>query len=576
MIFAAVVMVVVIWVAVSGFRQRNLWNGAVTELRDVSQDLEALFGALGHRELYRSYALVREALVAASQRHLKVRWVLEVLLPALDPYHHRAIAGAGSAWNEIRNSFFEKTRHIVRLTRAAAGWVVLIGLAGTVFGFMEAMPALREVLAPSGAQATTSQPQQTEQATGPSKPERSEAATVAGHKLYRVLGSLQGVFVATFAGVLGALLLSWFNLLFFEPAFDRFAESVDHFGARWLDPLVHAPDTLIDDALRSELRTYFEEIGRKLEGELRPLVSRLRVSLEEMSGLTTSFSGNISDGAATLKAFHAAVHALGSSAAGAVGQVQQIVEITGKFVQEVGDLQQTGVQRLSDALAGPTASLADAAAAMQSRVDSLHSEISSLTVAIDRHSGGEEALRQSLVQTAESLEGQLQTTAELHGAVATLGPDLGRGLAPLFDNLSRDLTRSQEHLTSDSRKTLQVIATGVDAIREMLDELRTLRSPERLREERQGLEALQRAVEGLRDGIARNERPGSRSETSPGRDNLEQVSLLREIRGLLQTSVDQREAPHQGWLRRVLHRDDDGQGTSRLLRWLGFGRGEGK
>jgi len=555
----AVAVIVLYW----GFRARSRWAAATHQLAQVAVALEASHGARTHRVLYRSFEELMLALVQAAQPYPEFGWVFEELRPAVLQFHRRAMAGAGAAWDEIRDAFLERARHPVRLTRGAAGWVVLIGLAGTVLGFLDVIPALREVVTEEEtvAPATGTQAPPMAQAApmnNAPKPESgAEGAVAAGRKLRKVLGSLQGVFLATFFGVSAAIVLSVFNLVGLEPAFDRFASQVDLFGARWFVPLVQAPDTLIDDALRGELRSYFEEVSRHLDLALAPLVSQLQKSLEQMSGLATDFSSNIRMGVSTLEHFHEAVGKLGSSAQGAVDQLVKIVTTSGDFVHEVETLQQKGMEQLSDVLSGPAERLAVAAAALEGKVGGLEKNVgdlgassSAIAEVLGQNQHDQQGLWQEIAHLNKTLEGQSRAFSRLEGDFESIGGTVGdgihRALIPLFESLPRELLEVQRQAASENRDALERIASAVAAIQE--NRLTRVQAPE----------SIPRPMRESRDA------PTNRTAT-------DQARILEDIRGLLnQLLLESRDA-RQSWMGKTYERIriSSEDWSERLRNWVG-------
>ncbi len=570
-----------------GLGKRYRWARAAAELRDVSRALDTTYGSQGHRNLYHSFEHISNALIELAKRRPAARWVLDELRPVVAQYHRRSVVGSAGAWDEIRNSFLERKRHPVRLTRAAAGWVVLLGLAGTVLGFMEALPALREVLASQADKVETASrpaeetvPEAGGEAAEPGRLDAAGEAALTGQKLNRVLDSLRGVFLATFWGVISAFVLSACNLLLLEPAFDRFADDVDVLGARWFEPLILPPDTLIDDALRGELRAYFDEIGKRLETVLNPLISQLRLSLEQMSGLASDFSGNIRIGVGTLQTFHSAVEKLGGSAQGAVDQLVQIVRTSGDFVREVESLQQKGLAALADALSGPTGILANSAASMDARVQALAGQISALGeasqaigTAIGEHSQGEAALRQDLSTNVDVLRHQIQEISHLRASVDSTAKSLHTELSPLFTILSQDLIKAQARSAQESRSTGEKVAAGVEGIWGMLASLQALASPERLHEERRAIEELRNAVDSLSHQLG--QRTTHQAKQAPQPESEQQIRRLKEEIRLMRQQPERgtegrspTTLPPSSIPRQVQSRPS---GFARLRQWLGFG-----
>lgn len=469
-LFAAGAALLAVLVILSGLRQRSRWSRAVRELRQVSRDLETVYGLRDHRELHSSFEEVFQTLLGFSKNRPGAHRVLEELRPAIAQYHRQPVAGsngANGAWSEIQSSFLERKRQPVRLTRAAAGWVVLLGLAGTVLGFMEALPALRDVLAPPAPEAAIATPSRQDKVESAEEQAAAQVAR-AGQKLNRVLDSLRGVFLATLWGVISAFLLSACTLLLLEPAFDRFADQVDLLGARWFEPLLQSPDNLMDDALRAELRSYFEEISRRLDIVLQPLIGQLRLSLEQMSGLATDFSDNIRMGVDTLGTFHQAVSSLGGSAQSAVDQLVQIVKTSSAFVSEVETMQQKGMANLAQTLSGPTNLLAGSASAMRDSVEGLAGHVASLarsSQAIEtalKTEGQEKAvLRRDLAQQSEILRTQLQTSFDTTAErlrVELAGSGDKRALEEVrrsLDRIGHQLVQLDQRIILDRRPSIR-------------------------------------------------------------------------------------------------------------------------
>jgi hypothetical protein len=537
-----------------GFRAWRRWRAATEQLKQVARALETSHGTRGHRVLYQSFDAVMLALEQAGKSYSQFQWVFKELHPAVLQFHHRAVAGAGAAWEEIRDAFLERTRHPIRLTRAAAGWVVLLGLAGTVLGFLEVIPALRDVLteeetaAPAQAQpAPTVQAAPKDNASGAD----AEGAVVAGRKLRRVLGSLQGVFWATLCGVLAATVLSIFNLALFEPAFDRFASEVDIFGGRWFVPLIQAPDTLVDDALRGELRSYFDQIGKQLELSLAPLISQLRTSLETMLGLSNDFSGNIRMGVNTLETFHEAVGRLGGSAQGAVDQLVQIVKTSGDFVREVEALQQKGMEQLSSALSGPAERLAGAAAAMEGKVGEFSGQTQAIARTVSENQRSQQSLAEEITRINDILEAQSRAFDRLEGDFdslgLTVGDGIGKSLRTLFESLPEGLLEFQRRAAAENRAALEQIATGIAALKDSL--------------------AARGSVP------ATSYRPVRENEIASPATNravVDQVRLLGDIRGVLTQLLNESREARRSWAGKTYERVRNGTEDwfGRMRDWL--------
>jgi hypothetical protein len=465
------------------------------------------------------------ALAEYSRRAPGARDALNELIPVIREYHQRALPGGSEAWEEIRDSYLEQKRQPLRVVRAAAGWVVLIGLAGTVFGFGSAIPALRNVLTYQEASAPASA-STTSGTSGTSTPQsESEKAALAGQKLSKVLDSLGGVFIATFAGVLSAILLSVLAQVGLEPAYGRFSREVELLGARWFVPLIHAPDTLIDDALRSELKIYFEKVSESLESALRPLVHSLSVDLQQMSGLATDFSGNIQMGVSTLKTFHDAVARLGGSADGVADQIEKVARISTDFVRELAVLQEKGAK----ALAGPANKLADSAVAIEARMKLLDGRLDSLGA----------ATRDSANIVGEQTQA-IKSLQESSVSLPILMADALRGrLTPVLEGQSKSLRESQGQLAEFHRETLTQFGLISAPLKDLFTSL--LQEPAREREKEQWIRDLRNELErlhlqmaGLSDALGGLQgQSASKDRRQTSESEAELFRILQDIRRAL-------------------------------------------
>jgi hypothetical protein len=446
---------------VYGMGHRLRWTRAQRELLSVRQGLAQEFGLRSHRQLYASSEELLAVLLDQALTAPQARIVADELISPVRDYHSRAMAGGSAAWEEIRDAFLERQRLPIRAVRSAAGWVVLLGLAGTVLGFGTAMPSLRSVLASQGNTASTVATVHTGFAT--------DSAGSAGQRLSKVLDSLEGVFTATFAGVVSSLLLSVFVLLILEPTFGRFAQQVDLLGARWFVPLIHAPDTLVDDALRNELRIYFDRIGERLDAVLHPLIQRLSISLEKMSGLAIDFSGNIRVGVSTLETFREAVARLGGSAEGAVDQLVKIVRLSTDFVRELETLQAEGAKTL----AVPAEKLVESAATIATRMTALDGRLGSLenasrdtvkVLAITQAAIGglPAAVRESLMPLAESPGKAIEV------GFASLPAVVREAAGPLLERHAKTISAGQDRSARASLDALAELTACVGRLDRLL------------------------------------------------------------------------------------------------------------
>ncbi|MEO6191679.1 MAG: hypothetical protein ABIS20_01600 [Thermoanaerobaculia bacterium] len=496
------------------------------ELRAVRHGLDSLFGSQSHRQLYGSSEEVLSALLDQTSGSPQARIALDELIPAIHEYHRRAMAGGSEAWEEIRESYLEQARYPIRMVRGAAGWVVLLGLAGTVLGFGSAMPSLRNVLTSKDEVQIAPMVGETASATAST----AEPATAAGKRLARVLDSLEGVFTATFAGVLSALLLSILALTLLEPAYNRLAREVDLLGARWFVPLIHAPDTLVDDALRGELKVYFDRISERMEAVLHPLVRSLSVSLTQMSGLATDFSGNIRMGVSTLETFRDAVTRLGGSAEGAVEQLVKIVSLSTSFVRELETLQEKGAKTLAipaEKLASSATAIETWMGALDGRLESLGNATREVAIMLRERGQGEDTIRKQLARTATLVAEQTQALATSQTGLAVLPQSIQQGISPLLE--------AQRKVQESSRESLVDLAATTKSLHDLLAQATTRVNqdqwPHDLRRE---LERLHLGVGDLSDHLKQTqqgtEARGSRPEIEV---QAELFRILRDIRSLL-------------------------------------------
>jgi ABC-type transporter Mla subunit MlaD len=490
------------------------WRWLAHDLDRVRREVHAEHGGKSHGALHADFEVVRAALRSAAGRGATAR-VIAALLEPVTVYHDRRSAASGDEWNDILDSVLARERWPLRLARGAAGWVVLIGLAGTVLGFSEALPKLRDflivhqaaeepvaALAPGGepppaleGPVTAGLPRELEGVAVPTDEARGEMAGV--------LDELTGVFYATFGGVVGALLLSVFSVSVLEPLFGRFSRAVDLVGARWLVPLLHAPASLVDESLRGELRTYFDEVGGALERQLAPLVRGLAVTLEQMAGVSTDFTGNIARGQESLGAFHRAVEELGTVARDSVGQLTGIVDTASRFLAETQSLQEEGRQQLvviAQALSEPVASLAGSAGAIEAGVASLQGELGGVGTSTSAVAQAVDALRQE--------GGTLQRG--LSGAVDGLGA---------FADDARILGERQEQLAARGEAM-------IGAVEELVERLVNARVAAGDRQEKNAAAAAAAAqqaadaievLRGLGEAVA-----GHSAELRHGLDTLDQ------------------------------------------------------
>lgn len=544
---AAFALLGALGLATWGLSKARGWRRLARELSEIGLAMEQSHVGERHRQLYRAFDAVREELWALSGGRPRARAALADLLPAATLLHARGMAGADE-WSELREGFLDGLRRPLRLVRAAAGWAVLVGLAGTVLGFSQAIPALHEVLSdPAG------------------NPPAIHAASEGGAgepqaalpRVQLVLSRLRGVFLATLGGVVGALLLSAAASFGQEPALATASREVARFGSRWLVPLIEAPDTLLDDTLRHELRGYFDEVARRVELVLSPVVTRLARELEKMEGISFGFAENLASGRATIATFHSAVGQLGGAADSGVKELVNIVNSSRDFIRELTELQTQGREQLTAAartLAGPVEALAGSAKAMDGRLEVLDRRLGDLgtssigiSSAITEHCVENRDLRQEVSLRSVTF---VQELAQVRGILDRL-PDLAPGLgSAVAAGLKVEATALLAVWQEQNRQALEAqrgdaaeIAKGIEALANRLEQLETQLAP--VPELLRSLLAVELKLgEDLRASAATEPSPAVVPEsagTSPERDRAAAQALADALRpGLVEVrqSID--------------------------------------
>lgn len=209
LVFAGITVLLGSSVLIHGLHAAFTWRRVTREMAALGQalleDEELKVKATSHDKIYENRVKVAPAITNRSKEFSSTVTVVQQLRVDVDRTAQIAVIGAESSWPGILESFLARYHRPMRRLRAAAGWVVLLGLAGTVFGFSEALPRMRSAFEISQvteeAQLTfdESTPGTEETASTPLKQSRME--------IIRVLGDLGGVFLATLTGVLMAALL---------------------------------------------------------------------------------------------------------------------------------------------------------------------------------------------------------------------------------------------------------------------------------------------------------------------------------------------------------------------------------
>ncbi len=390
------------------------WKATTGDLQELMEEMgRCPYATKKHRSLYANAAGVMAEIRERSGGHPGAREVVDEIWPRVDMHRRAGVLGGTSEWDEISDWFLQRHYRTIRLLRAAAGWVVLMGLAGTVLGFLEALPLLKNELDAGTLRGAASSVKLSEPGAEPagddppataSSDTSIDRAALTASILAKLFGSLGGVFVATFCGVISALFLYIGGTGYVEPAFEDFAAGLEAFGRRWYVPLLQAPDTLVDESLRSELRTYFDEIGKRFDDSLSPVIKKLERGLERMTVLSTQFSTNIQAGRDTITTFQTAVSGLGKAAESTVGNMERVAGTLQSFLQQVQALQQQGGRQIAEAVGPPSRLIAQSAA-------NLDTQISGLGPFLEQARQDGKAFRDLVLEQAGEMNDQLELVA---------------------------------------------------------------------------------------------------------------------------------------------------------------------
>lgn len=426
---AAVAVVLALWAIgkalVAATRWRALRRAAEAVDAAVAERWRAISGgdALARSGLdrHRLYHERGKAMIAAAAEALAGRGrravPLRELIDEVDQAHAMHRTGGDGGWDDLLGRFLERQRQPIDRLRQFAGIVVLVGLAGTVLGFIDALPELRSAFAPVSDGA----------------PGTGESLRVVG-----VLGGLGGVFVATLFGVASAAVL-YLVAIACDGWFGRFAERLESVGQRWLATLMQAPGSPLEQVFRHEVEKKFEHLGDRLVDILSPVVTDLRAALETMPPLVERFSQSVVRSQVLLDEYRSGVERLGGSAEAAVGALERVVKVSVGFAEEVPRLQAESRQQVAEAverLELPIAALSGAVGRLESKIaeigvqvgavaetavaivssaDRLEAEAGAIEGALERHSASFEELVTSLAGSQrEAAREVLAETAVRH------------------------------------------------------------------------------------------------------------------------------------------------------------------
>lgn len=418
-------------------------------------------GEHSHSTLYRHPEAVKALLEEVGAKH-KAAWpVVEAFLNDALAYKHLPILGDASAWPEILERQQSRLDRAVHRLRIAASWMVLLGLAGTVLGFVQALPDLQ------GAFSAVEERLATTDGTNSGASELAEESPAEGTEapgLLAVLGDLRGVFLATLSGVVLALLLSGLATLGLEPAYHGLLEEMEPIGHRWLLPIVQSPEKFLDHVVQVELSKYFEGLTLNLKTTLQPTFDQLKTTLagetqalEAMAALARTVADEIRSGRKSLGEFQGTVTELGKSSQAAILAFDQVARSSVHLLAETRRSQEEGEKRLGaliERLQAPTETFAAASREVHEaalRFVELQAASGEHARGLQRdlllHREGILALIRRLETAAEQLPLQTKATTELTASVGAVDgrlSSLAAELATLCEGFAvvRDLVPS--------------------------------------------------------------------------------------------------------------------------------------
>jgi len=314
-------------------------------------------------------------------------------------------SGGDGGWESILARFHEMLHLPVTLLRQAAGWVVLIGLMGTVLGFIEALPHLRNAFAGAGDAMTA-------KSTG---------------EFLGVLSGLGGVFLATLAGV-GCAIVLYALALLLSSLSEQLVSAADRLGQRWFVPMLRAPDSVFGEETAREIERRFSDLRDQFGQILNPVVGQLKEALAEVPKQVEDFSANIEKGRLILDGFHGAVKTLGTSADAAVQGLTTVARESVEIVKKLPDLQAKGREEFLEAareLATPIESLSSIGKNLAASVETLSTKVEKLDVtsevlrtSVETHESDVDTFRQELRASAAQSSQQVEAIHAIADSVA--------------------------------------------------------------------------------------------------------------------------------------------------------------
>ena len=434
------------------------WRAAARQLSVLREELTlSPLANDPHGTLYRKFPEVQQQIRVQLEASRAALPLVDELLEDAREYHDAPVARGGAGWEEIRNRFLARRRRTVSLVRAAAAWAVLLGLAGTVLGFTEALPHLRGTLEAS-TEATADQP------VGETTPPTADDSAPTG------------------GGDRAVLAVFWI-----EPQYRRLAGEVELLGNRWLVPLIETPQTLLDETLKDRVDNYFRRVIQRLNRNLTPLIEALQAELEgkltTMSTVAESFATNIQSGEKTLTTFASAVEGLGEAAEKAVPNVVEIVNTSKGFLEEVEKLHEAGTKQLESSaklIAEPAARLADSATLLAETatkigagVEAQKAATEALAADLEVHREAQRKSGEELWAAAQALSVDVTSLTALTTGIADVAPTAADAIEtkiePLVSSLGEEVKGSHEamiagqtQLVVDLNETLRPMIERVD------------------------------------------------------------------------------------------------------------------
>lgn len=417
-------------------------------------------------------AALRALYLGAASRRLarsKAEW--ETLATITKPqgfrrlmeYLERSRSATGSepqeVWRAALDQLMAREEQWEGFLRALISVAVLLGLLGTVLGFMSLAPALTR------------------------------------HALDQLDAKLGGVFIGTGAGILSALLIYLVALPWLRSATVSWAACVEDAGRIALLPLLPRPPTKIQDLVLDELTRRLDAVAQAWVSTLAEPARALR---DEVGAAATSVQ-QISDAlraveitSGDLKALAASARGMGTAAKSMVESsmqfatgAQHLDTVAGGFGQQLGSLATViETNRTQTAALGQT--LAEGRAVIEREGTELHAALARIAENFEQLAGlvhsrmNEEAgvsqearraverLADVVASTEKALAEMADNAHEMNLAAAKLATSAGE----TQDRIVKSLQEHLERWTSAQQLLMQPIARQLTGLPEALGEAR--------------------------------------------------------------------------------------------------------